>query len=259
MSGIIDFFLIIFLLILTVYIIISNVTSILDNRLNSLKKDFVNIKCNTNNTNNLDNSDTDNAVDNTNNANNSVDNTNNVDNNNDNIYNVGDTDDVYATDNGYSGDDDVYKKSENFGSLSNNIIDRKDDIVDYIASRSNPSTEELLESVINDEDVSKIENPNYNTYNNLPYIIDPQNANEGYYYNRVKLITNPDSPLLKKAINNMKKIDTQLKNCANKKLTKMRKVSGFNNYENLSEDSYANITSIGKSLLTPYVSYPLPS
>ena len=268
MSGIIDFFLIIFLLILTVYIIISNVTSILDNRLNSLKKDFVNIKCyNTN----ADTGDTNNAIDNSNNAidntNNAIDNTNNVDNvdnvdnadNADNVYNVEDTEDVSPTDNSYSGDDDVYKKSEKFGSLPNNIIDRKDNIVDYIANRSNSSTEELLESVINDEDVSKIENPNYNTYNNLPYIIDPQNANEGYYYNRVKLVTNPDSPLLKKAIQNMKKIDTQLKNCANKKLTKMRKVSGFNNYENLSEDSYANITSIGKSLLTPYVSYPLPS
>ena len=146
-------------------------------------------------------------------------------------------------------EEDQYKKE----------FDNFYDIIDYIANKSNPSTEELLESVINDEDVSKIENPNYNTYNNLPYIIDPQNANEGYYYNRVKLVTNPNSPLLKKAIHNMKKIDKQLKNCANKKLTNTRKVNGFNNYENLSEDSYANITSIGKSLLTPYTSYPLPS
>ena len=267
MSGIIDFFLIIFLLILTVYIIISNITSILDNRLNILKNDFVKIKCysNTENSNNEDSINNPDNSDNSNNSNNADNNadSNNADNNNVDDNNVDDNNvdnnngNNNDTDNTYNGDDDVY--NEKFGSLPNNIINRKDIISGYIANKSNPSTEELLGSIIDDEDISKIEDPNYNTFNNLPYIIDPQNVNEGYYYNRVKLVTNPDSPLLKKAIKNMKKIDTQLKNCANKNLTNMRKVNGFNNYENLSEDSYANITSIGKSLLTPYTSYPLPS
>ena len=57
----------------------------------------------------------------------------------------------------------------------------------------------------------------------------------------------------------MQKINSELKKCSNKNLTNDRDITGYNNYENLSEDSYANITSIGKSLLTPYSSYPLPS
>ena len=148
---------------------------------------------------------------------------------------------------------------ENYGSLPDKVTDREENVSQYIAGKSNKSTEELLQTVIDNEDVSKIIDPNFNTYNNLPYLIDPQNSNEGYYYNRVKLITNPNSPLLKKASANMKRIDLQLKDCANNNLTNNRDITGFNNYENLSEDSYANVTSIGKSLLTPYSSYPVPS
>ena len=36
-------------------------------------------------------------------------------------------------------------------------------------------------------------------------------------------------------------------------------VAGYNNWENLRESSYANITSVGKSLLTPYTSFPVAS
>lgn len=145
------------------------------------------------------------------------------------------------------------------GSLPDYTETRDDSVMDYISNKSNSSTEELLEAVINDEDISKIENPNFNTLNNLPYLIDPQNPNEGYYYNRVKLITNPNSPLLKKAKKNMERIDLELKKCANNNLTNNRDIGGYNKYEDLSEDSYSNVTSIGKSLLTPYSSYPLPS
>ena len=34
---------------------------------------------------------------------------------------------------------------------------------------------------------------------------------------------------------------------------------GYNAFVDLKTDSYANVTSIGKSMLTPYVSYPVPS
>ena len=34
---------------------------------------------------------------------------------------------------------------------------------------------------------------------------------------------------------------------------------GYNKYPNLQGGSFANFTSIGKSLLTPYTSYPVPS
>jgi hypothetical protein len=212
MVGVIDFLLIIVLLILTTYAIIYKMTSVIDNKFDSLKNDFVNIKCEKNITN------------------------------------------TKITKNNR-----VIQSIENYGSLPDNINNREENISQYIAGKSNQSTEELLQTVINDEDVSKIIDPNFNTYNNLPYLIDPQNSNEGYYYNRVKLITNPNSPLLKKANENMQKINIELKNCENNNLTNNRDISGYNNYENLSEDSYANVSSIGKSLLTPYTSYPLPS
>jgi hypothetical protein len=205
MIGIIDFILIILLIFITTYIIIFNMSSIIDIKLNTLKSDIVNIKC--------------------------------------------------------EKDMNIHKSNiiEKYGSLSDKVDIRDSETSRYISNKSNQSTEDLLQSVISEDDITKIENPNFNTYNNLPYLIDPQNPNEGYYYNRVKLVTNPNSPLLKKADENMKRIDILLKNCSNKNLTNTRDISGYNNYENLSEDSYANVTSIGKSLLTPYTSYPLPS
>jgi hypothetical protein len=211
MIGVIDFLLIIILLILTTYVIIFEISSVIDNKLYTLKTDFEKIKCDKNiETISLKNNNEKNTI-------------------------------------------------ETYSGLPDKTTEREENVSQYIANKSNQSTEELLKTVINDEDISKIENPNFNTYNNLPYLIAPQNSNEGYYYNRVKLITNPNSPLLKKATENMKRIDLQLKECANKNLTNTRDISGYNNYENLSEDSYANVTSIGKSLLTPYTSYPLPS
>ena len=208
MIGTMDIFILIILLIITIYVIISYMSSIIDNKLINLKTDIINIKCNK-------------------------------------ISNIIDK---------LSDSDSI----EKYGNLSN-VEDRENEIMNYISNKSNQTSEDLLHAIVNEDDISKKENPNFNTLNNLPYLIDPQNPNEGYYYNRVKLITNPNSPLLKKAKQNMKKIDLQLKKCANKNLTNTRNITGFNNYENLSEDSYANITSIGKSLLTPYTSYPLPS
>ena len=209
MIGTMDIFILIFLLIITIYVIISYMSSIIDNKLINLKTDIINIKCNK-------------------------------------VSNI--IDKLAPPDN-----------IEKYGNLPDDVDERENKIMNFIANKSNQSTEDLLQTITNDENISKIENPNFNTLNNLPYLIDPQNPNEGYYHNRVKLITNPDSPLLKKAKDNMKKIDLQLKKSANKNLTNSRNITGFNNYENLSEDSYANITSIGKSLLTPYTSYPLPS
>ena len=227
MVGVIDFLLIIVLLILTTYAIIYKMTSVIDNKFDTLKNDFVNIKCEKNVT----------------------------------IPKIPKIPKISQIPKipQILNNRRVIKTIENYGSLPDNVDEREENVIQYIAGRSNQSTEELLQTVINDEDVSKIIDPNFNTYNNLPYLIDPQNSNEGYYYNRVKLITNPNSPLLKKASENMQKINMELKKCANNNLTNNRDISGYNNYENLSEDSYANVTSIGKSLLTPYTSFPLPS
>lgn len=236
MVGVIDFLLIIVLLILTTYAIIYKMTSVIDNKFDSLKNDFVNIKCDKNIT---------------------IPQTPQIQ----QTQQIQQTPKIQQTPRipQIPNNKRVMQTIENYGSLPDNVEDREQNVSKYIAGKSNDSTEELLETVINDEDISKIIDPNFNTYNNLPYLIDPQNSNEGYYYNRVKLITNPNSPLLKKASDNMRKINMQLKNCENNNLTNNRDISGYNNYENLSEDSYANVTSIGKSLLTPYTSYPLPS
>ena len=57
---------------------------------------------------------------------------------------------------------------------------------------------------------------------------------------------------------NMKNINNTLKKCYKNKQNKNLGV-GYNKFEDLQNSSYANITSIGKSLLTPYVSFPVPS
>ena len=44
------------------------------------------------------------------------------------------------------------------------------------------------------------QNPNYNTLNDMPFLIDPQNPNKGYYYNKIKIETNPNSELLQKPL-----------------------------------------------------------
>ena len=59
----------------------------------------------------------------------------------------------------------------------------------------------------------------------------------------------------------MNKINKVIQSCIkNQKPLKINGTfDGYNKYPDLQQDSYANFTSIGKSLLTPYVSYPVPS
>ena len=78
---------------------------------------------------------------------------------------------------------------------------------------------------------------------------------------RVKLISDDSSPLLKLEKTNMEQISNVLTKCS---VTKPpQKINGpydgYNKYPDLRADSYGNITSIGKSLITPYTSYPVPS
>ena len=101
------------------------------------------------------------------------------------------------------------------------------------------------------------QNPDYNNLNNIPkLVLDDGN---GYFQNRIKIIDNPNSPLMKLYEQNQEEVYKKIKSCdINKKLETVDKedIGGYNMFPYLGEDSYANITAIGKTLLTPYVSFP---
>jgi hypothetical protein len=146
----------------------------------------------------------------------------------------------------------IYNKYDSFsGSLTDN-----NEVINTLNEQQTPPT--INETINNlDDNINYYEtktDDNYNTVNNLPYLITPDNPNTGYYFTKTKIVYNKDSPLLKK------ENDYFNKTCeACNKSIEANNITGYNGYVNLKTDSYANITSIGKSLLTPFVSYPVPS
>jgi hypothetical protein len=147
---------------------------------------------------------------------------------------------------------------ENFGSLPDKYDTREDKDLDRLSQKISSN---LGNDIINDTNGVNIQNPNYNTINNPPLLIDPENPNEGYYKSRVKLITDSSSPLLKLEEKNMQQLNQVVNACIKnqKPLEINGTYDGYNRYPNLQGGSFANFTSIGKSLLTPYTSYPVPS
>jgi hypothetical protein len=115
--------------------------------------------------------------------------------------------------------------------------------------------------------------PNYNTVNNLPLLFNPDTnvpnragiyaSPKSYFASKVKLIEDPNSPLMKLAKENANKINNVVSKCTLNEKNKVPEVNGtfdgYNSFVDLRSDSYANITSIGKSMLSPYVSFPVPS
>jgi hypothetical protein len=91
--------------------------------------------------------------------------------------------------------------------------------------------------------------------NNLPYLIDPNNIGEGYLNNKVKLVENKDSPLMKLEKIYKNKINNNINNCT----TEKKLFDGYNKYNDLRKDNYANVTAIGKNLIVPYTSFPIAS
>lgn len=117
-----------------------------------------------------------------------------------------------------------------------------------------------------------IQNPNFNTVNNIPLLISPDTKNpnqastilsKAYYKtSRLQLETNPSSPLLKLQEENLKKINNTVEKCKLKNKNNNRlngPFDGYNAFDNLGSESYSNVTGIGKSMLTPYSEFPLPS
>jgi hypothetical protein len=108
--------------------------------------------------------------------------------------------------------------------------------------------------------IYKEKNPNFNTVNKLPYIV---NTDTGKINHKIELVENKDSPLMRLERDNLKYINETISNCKSKESEVDLKVNdtfkGYNSYVDLGKDSFANIRSIGKSMLTGYVDYPVPS
>lgn len=179
---------------------------------------------------------------------------------------------------------------ENFENIQNNVknnnIEINNDIEEFGNIRDYPdkydsNTLHLMTGVINPNISSDIieskdyyqitTDPNYNTVNSLPLLVAPDppvpnNAGsdaKGYYASKVKLIEDPNSPLMKLAKSNANKINETVAKCTLANSKRIPEINGtfdgYNAFVDLKTDSYANITSIGKSMLSPYVSYPVPS
>ena len=143
------------------------------------------------------------------------------------------------------------ESKENYGNLSDGII--KEITNNNYQLISNNNATKIIKS---DEDTITELTQNYNNMNNLPYLVDPKNTGKGFLNNKVKLVENPNSPLLK--------LDTKYKKELNQKINKCPSppkqfFDGYNKYNDLRKVNYANFTSIGKNLIVPYTSFPVAS
>lgn len=167
--------------------------------------------------------------------------------------------------------DNIYdiNKKENFGNLPDYPLTYDDDRRHLISSVINPDEDKkILEQKTIYETA---QDPNYNTVNDLPLLFAPDTNvpnragpnSKGYYTSKVKLIENSNSPLMKLAKLNADKINNVVAKCTLEDSKKIPEVNGtfdgYNAFVDLRTDSYANITSIGKSMLSPYTSFPVPS
>jgi hypothetical protein len=170
--------------------------------------------------------------------------------------------------------DDVNKnnndnKTEKFGNLQDYPLMYDDNRRHLLSS---VITEPTADKVIEQKTIYETaKDPNYNSLNDIPLLVAPDvnvpnragPNSKGYYASRVKLIEDLNSPLMKLAKANADKINKVVAKCTLADNNKIPEVNGtfdgYNAFVDLRTDSYANITSIGKSMLSPYVSYPVPS
>jgi hypothetical protein len=161
-------------------------------------------------------------------------------------------------------------KKENFG----NILDYPDNYqAPHNSLIAGLHESKLGNKIVDQQTKMQLEqDPNYSTVNDLPLLVSPDTDNpnkasstsKAYYYaSRVKLVENPDSPLIQVWNQNKKDIQDIVSGCKIKEKKEIPPVNGsfdgYNAFVDLRTDSYANVTSIGKSMLTPYTSYPVPA
>jgi hypothetical protein len=145
-----------------------------------------------------------------------------------------------------------YESNENYGNLINDPINKISNTKYQLISNNNAT------KIINksDEDTLTELSNNYNNMNNLPYLVDPKNTGKGFLNNKVKLIENPNSPLLKLDIKYKNKINQNINKCPS---PPKQFFDGYNKYNNLRKVNYANVTAIGKNLIVPFTSFPVAS
>jgi hypothetical protein len=141
---------------------------------------------------------------------------------------------------------------EDYGNLINDPINEISNSKYQLVSNNEAS------NIINksDEDTLTELSNNYNNMNNLPFLIDPKNTGKGLLNNKIKLIENPNSPLLKLDIKYKNKINQNINKCPS---PPKQFFDGYNKYNNLRKVNYANVTAIGKNLIVPYTSFPVAS
>jgi hypothetical protein len=167
--------------------------------------------------------------------------------------------------------------TENFGSLNTYPNYYSSDVYVPLANNVSPiiaglTSEQTAEELLAQPSLyDSVQDPNFNNLNNVPVLIspDPPGPNSvpenspSYYANRVKLIDNTNSPLLKLYESNFEKLAQQASSCNLKSREAPPQINGtfdgYNAYNDLRVDSYANVTGIGKGMLTPYTSFPVPS
>jgi DNA-dependent RNA polymerase auxiliary subunit epsilon len=174
---------------------------------------------------------------------------------------------------GFSNLDNSYynyeKEQESFGNLQDYPLMYDDNRRHLISS---VITEPKANKVIEQKTIYETtQDPNYNTLNDIPLLVAPDTDvpnkagpdAKGYYASKVKLIEDTNSPLMKLAKSNADKINKVVAKCTLADANRVPEVNGtfdgYNAFVDLRTDSYANVTSIGKSMLSPYVSYPVPS
>lgn len=223
-----------------------------------------------------------------------TDNTNNVDKNNDiNNENINTDLDSYITENS-TNSSDTYDNIEDFGNLKVHH-DSYDNERQALISGQIGKKNKIIN---NDNKFDTQQDPNFNTLNNIPLLVSPDivspNMKFGpsypYYTNRAKLVDKKNSPLVELQeiyLNKINKATIKEKNkrkkeslsenfissanLPNKQNSKQNVLAndgvessyypydGYNSHVDLKKDSYANVSSIGKSFLTPYISFPVPS
>ena len=173
-----------------------------------------------------------------------------------------------------------FSNIEEFSNKNDQQIEQFGGIQDYPLIYDD-NRRHLISDIINSNDGEKLINnktiydngidPNYNTVNNLPLLFAPDTDvpnkagpnSKGYFTSKVKLIEEQNSPLMKLAKSNANKINNTVARCTLADRTKIPEVNGtfdgYNAFVDLRTDSYANVTSIGKSMLAPYTSFPVPS
>lgn len=155
----------------------------------------------------------------------------------------------------------IIKNKETFSSSPSKVVMLPENI-NYLSQQI--STDEADKIItLNDDLIGEIQNPNYDTLNNMPYLINDEGT--GYYQKKIKIETNPNSPLLALNNYNNKILNDNISYCKKKKdenkneNNQTTNIKGYNNYVNLRNENNSPVSGIGRSLLTQYDGLPLPS